>query len=162
MNYPQSTSTISKNIGSFSLAKVQAHVRVYNSACWAQAAINKDAAQQYQKEFQKNAQHNICHHYLLNKNLYWNMRSQQSPLFKGISCRLSIRVRRWSISIKQVWGTMSVIKERRVAGLRLLQHKRVMWGAFNKDFVSGETKCWEELSVIRIQESFYHMRWKNS
>lgn len=44
MSYSENMSTISKRLAILPLAEVQVCVRVYNSACWAEAAIVKDAA----------------------------------------------------------------------------------------------------------------------
>ena len=78
------------------------------------------------------------------------MNHEKSLLPNDISCRLSQGVRRCSVSMKQLWGTLPIKVRRRVAGLRLLQCKRVMWGAVNQS-TSEEVRwltercwvCWE-------------------
>lgn len=135
-NIPKSWATLKAYLSVYileilPLAQVQACVRAYNWALWAKVAIGKGAASVVPKAFA------VAYptQYLPLAPFKWEptvVNHETSALPRGIAYRLSWGVRRWSISVKQSWETWSVIKGRRIAGLWLLQSKRVMWGAVTK------------------------------
>lgn len=59
------------------------------------------------------------------------MNHEKSTLSKDISCKSLWGVRRWSFNTKQS-RRMSSLEGRRMAGLRLLQQERVIWGVVSK------------------------------
>ena len=66
------------------------------------------------------------------------MNHEKSAWPRGVSYRSLCGARRWSVNVKQSWGLLLVMEGRRVAGLRLLQFRRVTWRTVNK----RQTRAW--------------------
>lgn len=146
MGYSKGIETTGINV-SLPRDKIQAQVRIYDSAYWAKIAKGKDAASVTSKV--------IASTYPARSSpfLHFKYRTlvnhENSALVSQVCCKSLWGVKKWSVYQSQ---GVSFLEGRRRAGLKYYSELHEEWWA------RGETAGWK---VLRIQEGFYRMGYED-